>query len=100
MSYGTEGAWPEGPGEHSPGFTLGNPCKRDEALKGLAFWDVPPGCLVSGRPFRASGDKPKTQDKPWAMLSGPFGPKTFLYPSIFPPEAHNQFCNTSFGSRQ
>jgi hypothetical protein len=34
------------------------------------------------------------------MLSWPFGPKTCLYPSIFPPEAHNQFRNTPFGSGQ
>jgi hypothetical protein len=34
-----------------------------------AFRDVVPGRLVSGRPFRASGDKPKTQGKPWAKLS-------------------------------
>jgi hypothetical protein len=40
-----------------------------------AFRDVARGRLVIGRPFRASGDKSKTQGKPWAMLSGPFGPE-------------------------
>jgi hypothetical protein len=34
------------------------------------------GSVVSGRPFRASRDKPKTQGKPWAKVSWPFGPKT------------------------
>jgi hypothetical protein len=29
----------------------------------------------SRRPFRASGDRPKTQGKPWAKFSRPFGPE-------------------------
>jgi hypothetical protein len=33
-----------------------------------------PRHLVSGRPFRASGIKPKTQGKPWARFFSPFGP--------------------------
>jgi len=51
-----------------------------------AFREVARGRVVSGRPpgmskrqwvecFRASGDKPKTQGKPWAKLSRPFGPE-------------------------
>jgi hypothetical protein len=47
------------------------------------------GSVVNGRPpgmskrqhvecFRASRDKPKTQGKPWAKFSWPFGPKTRL----------------------
>ena len=55
-----------------------------------AFRDVVPGRLVSGRPpgmskrqrvecFRAPGDKPKTQGKPWAKLSRPFGPEPFAH---------------------
>jgi hypothetical protein len=30
---------------------------------------------VGGRPFRASDDRQKTQGKPWAKLSWPFGPE-------------------------
>jgi hypothetical protein len=32
-----------------------------------------PRRLVSERPFRASGIKPKTQGKPWAKFFSPFG---------------------------
>jgi hypothetical protein len=46
--------------------------KRPEGAP--SFGKVIPERLVSGRPFRASTNKPKTQGKPWAEVSWPFGP--------------------------
>jgi hypothetical protein len=65
LGWVESGLWPEGPGELSPGFTLGkHPNMRNpEAFDALslahargasAFPDVVPRRLISERPFRAS----------------------------------------------
>jgi hypothetical protein len=86
MSCCPEGAWPEGPGKDSPGFTLGfwfivrgpEEVPADEASRSHI-----PECRV---PFQGSVTLERvSQGGPWAMLSWPFGPKTCLYQLMLPP---------------
>jgi hypothetical protein len=73
------GLWPEGPGNQSPGFTLGFGL-LPEALKGRPLTRHPEVTFRNaGAPFRASSRLERvTQGKPWAMFSWPFGPSPFV----------------------
>jgi hypothetical protein len=70
------GLWPEGPGKHSPGFTLGfgftargpEGASADEAPRSHV-----PECRVPLQGFVTL--EGVSQGKPWATLSWPFGPK-------------------------
>ena len=61
-------ARPEGPGEHSPGFTLGNSPPPELSPEGAIRYGV-----RIPSPFRAKRLYRLTQGKPWAKLSCPFG---------------------------